>query len=293
MATLLIILGLLVCIMSSAVAASEISAEEANFRQYKETLEKFNLRHIDHQCNYEVPHFNSSDDIHVKLRGDFRKVRLTRYSTYWNIAMWLARKAAEGNPLGGNVLEISGTSALRKYLTKADTTFTVGDYPDVDVTCLDSKYEGNTFDGVILDNVLEHVANPILAMIQVWRVLKKGGFVIIVVPSTYPYHWGPWDFWRYNPDSLKVLVSLFSSIATCGCYRSSKIVHWLSKVYPAINIYPDSNEHASKMARDMPLKKSLTLPDYGKGIDKDNERQSSGDPKYGEFVMSSWMIAIK
>jgi hypothetical protein len=266
---------------------------EIEFESAKRSLGIFDLKHINQECEYEIPQFNSSDKVIQAVNRDLKKTRVTRYSMYWNIAVWLSRKAEEGNPLGGSVLEISGTSLLRKYLTKPGTEFTLGDYPEVDVTRLDSTYAAETFDGVIMDSVLEHVANPMLAVLQAWRVLKKGGFLIVVVPSTYPYHWGPWDFWRFTPDSLKVLAAPFASISTCGCYRSQKLIQWISKVYPNVDIYPYTNSHAMKMVEEEPLLRSLTLPDYGQTIAKGKERTTSGDPKYGESIFLSWIIMTK
>lgn len=41
----------------------------------------------------------------------------------------------------------------------------------------------NTFDCVILDNVLEHVPSPIQLMNEIYESLKKDGIVLIVVPN--------------------------------------------------------------------------------------------------------------
>ena len=41
----------------------------------------------------------------------------------------------------------------------------------------------NTFDCVILDNVLEHVPSPIQLMSEIYESLKKDGIVLIVVPN--------------------------------------------------------------------------------------------------------------
>ena len=37
---------------------------------------------------------------------------------------------------------------------------------------------------VIAENVLEHVANPLLAMLQIHRVLRDGGHALLVTPSS-------------------------------------------------------------------------------------------------------------
>lgn len=50
----------------------------------------------------------------------------------------------------------------------------------LDVTNL--PFEDNTFDGVICNHVLEHIADDRAAIMQIYRVLRKGGWAILQVP---------------------------------------------------------------------------------------------------------------
>lgn len=53
-------------------------------------------------------------------------------------------------------------------------------------------YADNTFDGVILSEILEHVEDDVRALREVYRVLKPGGVVAITVPHwNYPFWWDP------------------------------------------------------------------------------------------------------
>lgn len=47
-------------------------------------------------------------------------------------------------------------------------------------------FEENTFDVIFCNHVLEHVADDILAMREMRRVLKPGGWAILQVPMFYP-----------------------------------------------------------------------------------------------------------
>lgn len=50
----------------------------------------------------------------------------------------------------------------------------------------------NTFDKVILSEVLEHVPDDVRALREVARVLKPGGLIAITVPNAnYPFWWDP------------------------------------------------------------------------------------------------------
>lgn len=49
-------------------------------------------------------------------------------------------------------------------------------------------YESNFFDVVIVNHVLEHLVNVRLFVSEVYRVLKKGGYVIIGTPNLASWH---------------------------------------------------------------------------------------------------------
>ncbi|MDC0368882.1 class I SAM-dependent methyltransferase [Opitutales bacterium] len=46
-----------------------------------------------------------------------------------------------------------------------------------------SKFENEKFDFVIINHVIEHLFNPIDAIINCFRVLKKGGIMVIAIPD--------------------------------------------------------------------------------------------------------------
>lgn len=53
-------------------------------------------------------------------------------------------------------------------------------------------YADDTFDGVILSEILEHVERDVDGLKEVLRVLKPGGVVAITVPNAnYPFWWDP------------------------------------------------------------------------------------------------------
>lgn len=71
-------------------------------------------------------------------------------------------------------------------------------------------YADNTFDGVILSEVLEHVENDVDALREAYRVLKPGGVVAITVPNAnYPFWWDPIN---------KTLETLFNTHIQYGMF---------------------------------------------------------------------------
>lgn len=71
----------------------------------------------------------------------------------------------------------------------------VGHLPDVLLTNANIyhlPYAADTFDGVILSEILEHVERDVDGLKEVLRVLKPGGVVAITVPNAnYPFWWDP------------------------------------------------------------------------------------------------------
>lgn len=53
-------------------------------------------------------------------------------------------------------------------------------------------YADNTFDAVILSEILEHIDDDVAGLREAYRVLKPGGVVAITVPhANYPFWWDP------------------------------------------------------------------------------------------------------
>jgi len=77
----------------------------------------------------------------------------------------------------------------------------------------DCYYDGRTipfpacsFDGVICNQVLEHVFEPEHFLSEILRVLKPDGVLLLTVPFVWDEHEQPWDFARYSSFGLKSLI---------------------------------------------------------------------------------------
>lgn len=63
---------------------------------------------------------------------------------------------------------------------------------------------------VLMLETLEHVENPLLAMAEIFRVLKPEGLVVISSAMDYPVHEYPSDYWRFTPQGFDLLLRSFS-----------------------------------------------------------------------------------
>jgi SAM-dependent methyltransferase len=61
-------------------------------------------------------------------------------------------------------------------------------------------------DVVLATETLEHVVDPPTFLAEVRRCLKPGGRLIITVPFSARWHYIPYDYWRFTPSGLRVLL---------------------------------------------------------------------------------------
>lgn len=63
-----------------------------------------------------------------------------------------------------------------------------------------------TFDYVVFTQVLEHVAEPLEILKELFRVLKPGGTMLMTAPLGFGEHQIPYDFFRYTRYGLRHLL---------------------------------------------------------------------------------------
>ncbi len=80
---------------------------------------------------------------------------------------------------------------------------------NVDIVLKDGykfPFEDETFDGIISGQALEHIEYPWVWFMELARVLKKGGYCVIIAPAKIHEHRYPIDTYRYYPDGMKALA---------------------------------------------------------------------------------------
>ena len=82
---------------------------------------------------------------------------------------------------------------------------------DVDVVgdahALSASLPAESFDAVFAISVFEHLAMPWKVVLEINRVLKPGGLVLIATHPAWPPHEQPWDFWRFSSEAMRVLLN--------------------------------------------------------------------------------------
>jgi uncharacterized protein YbaR (Trm112 family) len=83
----------------------------------------------------------------------------------------------------------------------------------------DIPFEDGSFDGVIVQAVLEHVVDPFRCVAEIHRVLDTQGLVYAETPFMQQVHGGPYDFMRFTHLGHRRLFRMFEEIdsgAVCG-----------------------------------------------------------------------------
>ncbi len=101
--------------------------------------------------------------------------------------------------IGGKKENKRGLFDIEQYNLKVDYANISKDAnPDYLCDAADIPVEDNSYEGVILAEVLEHVREPKEVLEEARRVLIPGGRLLITVPFLFPIHADPYDYGRYT-----------------------------------------------------------------------------------------------
>jgi SAM-dependent methyltransferase len=104
-----------------------------------------------------------------------------------------------------------------------------------------------SFDAVLCTQVLEHVDDPLGALVELRRVLRPGGRLGLTVPLVWPLHEEPFDFFRYTPYSLESLLTRagFTALEVGARNGYFATIAQLLRLAPdAVGSPPDAAEHS-------------------------------------------------
>ena len=129
-----------------------------------------------------------------------KRWHVTRFAMYRT----LGGRLAQVDGPACRCLSISGSTGLGRVLGLRQATFEDTAYPEVTMT--DLPYPDGSFDVVVSDQVLEHVAgDPFRAVAESLRVLRPGGHAVHTTCFINEVHGAPSDFWRFTPQALALL----------------------------------------------------------------------------------------
>jgi SAM-dependent methyltransferase len=118
----------------------------------------------------------------------------------------------------------------------------------------DIPFDDESFDGVVIQAVLEHVVDPYRCVAEVHRVLKQNGLVYAETPFMQQVHMGAYDFTRFTHSGHRRLFRSFSEVASgpiCGpgmalawsyqyfllSFTTSKVLRGLIRAFASVTAF--------------------------------------------------------
>ncbi|MDA4120190.1 MAG: class I SAM-dependent methyltransferase [Thaumarchaeota archaeon] len=148
------------------------------------------------------------------------QVNWLRVPMYESITSSLAKQGGPGYLEGKSAIEIGGSEGtIARALKSLGASIQVApDYPLVDAENL--PYAAGAFDVVVLDQILEHLKHPWIAVDQIRRVLRSGGICVSTSVFVYPLHRGFVgsfdDYYRFSPQGFRALFEGFKILESDG-----------------------------------------------------------------------------
>lgn len=84
--------------------------------------------------------------------------------------------------------------------------YTGPNQPEILADIHKTKIKTNTYDSALCFEVLEYLENPQKALLEINRILKPNGLLILTVPFLYPIHDAPHDRYRFTKTALTELL---------------------------------------------------------------------------------------
>lgn len=157
-----------------------------------------------------------------RTAGERRRDGITRHAMYRRLRQSVPRP--DGTV---RVLSISRSRRLVHRLGLGNAEVIEANYPEHDLLNL-TKIENDSFDYLVADQVLEHVAgSPFRAASESLRVVRPGGLVIHTTCFINPIHHKPHDYWRFTPHAMRLLFSN-AEILDVGGWGNRAILRYIS-----------------------------------------------------------------
>jgi len=133
--------------------------------------------------------------------------------------LFLEQQIVESDVRGLRVLEI-GSKDVNGSIRPAVMKYEPGEYIGTDIEAgngvdviadaaqLVEHFGESRFDLVIASEMLEHVADWRTVISNMKRVTTENGYLVITTRSRgFPFHAFPSDYWRYEPEDMRVIFS--------------------------------------------------------------------------------------
>jgi SAM-dependent methyltransferase len=107
-----------------------------------------------------------------------------------------------------------------------ETDVEVGSRTQIVCDAATLPFRSGSFDGIIMQAVLEYVLDPYHCAAEAWRVLNQDGLVYSEMPFMQQVHGGRYDFTRLTHSGHRRLFRHFSEISSGACSGPGMVLAW-------------------------------------------------------------------
>jgi len=151
---------------------------------------------------------------YVSSRGTMIKKIIKYITTIPSVSIRMCDSEALFTKLTDNenpnvfVLSIGGGPGRNR---KTIVNLNIDTYPNVEIVgdAHNLPFKDNSVDAIMITAVLEHVEYPSVVVGEIYRVLKKGGYVLAETPFLQHYHGYPLHFQNYTVAGHNLLFKQF------------------------------------------------------------------------------------
>ncbi len=113
--------------------------------------------------------------------------------------------------------DVHGNYNYRSIFTKRNHFYTgvdleEGENVDEIMEQYNLPFSDNSFDVVISGQTMEHVEDLHKFIVEAARVLRVGGLMCMIAPTSFPFHQHPVDCWRFFPDGMTFLMGKIAGL---------------------------------------------------------------------------------
>lgn len=151
------------------------------------------------------------------LDGDVNWLRVPMYEA---IAGQIALLDQSERLKGKKAVELGGSEGtiLNVLKERGVVTEVAPDYPVIDIE--EIPFPDDSYDILVIDQVLEHVRHPWIATREIRRVLRDSGICLCTSVLVYPVHKGFvgsfGDYFRFSPDGYASVFEGFKILSADG-----------------------------------------------------------------------------
>ncbi|HJU56720.1 MAG TPA: methyltransferase domain-containing protein [Pyrinomonadaceae bacterium] len=144
---------------------------------------------------------------------------------------FLSRHATDGR-----TLEIGAEDSTCKswFPQRVAINLALNAHIDIQADAYHLPFRDEAFDVVLCTEVLEHMHTPALALLELRRVLRPGGKLLLTTPFAFPIHYAPTDYYRFTRFGLTHLlddweIESLRETTSDGAALATYFHHWLLK----------------------------------------------------------------